>query len=399
MTIFRSRAIGLLVAAVGVAAIPAVVAAQAAVPETHTVRPGDTLWGLAREYFGDPLLWPEIYRQNTLVVEDPHWIYPGEVLRLSGGGAVAAVPAERAPQPEAQPSPAPEAAAPAARPEAEQQPEQVPQEEERPYLAEAPQTEVSDTAPLFPSAVAHPDWSSLRQHFFDAYRPLTRSMFYSVGWLTEYQALPLGQLVAFVTPMEIGAIEDRRSALLFAKVTVKPPAGATYQTGDTLLLLNIGREVESYGYIVHPLGLVRVTDGNLKPASAEIIAIYAAIRPGQNTLPVEKFPEFGSARAVPISDGVEAKIVAIRDHHDLVTPTDVIFIDRGRKEGVGLGDLFEARRQPNVAGAGADAVPEVLAVFQVLRVGEHTASLKAKQLSTPAIAVGTMVRQIAKLPS
>lgn len=46
------------------------------------VRPGDTLWGLAREYLKDPAQWGEILKHNRLPTSDPTVALPGMTLRV-----------------------------------------------------------------------------------------------------------------------------------------------------------------------------------------------------------------------------------------------------------------------------------------------------------------------------
>lgn len=59
------------------------------VPPTHTVRKGDTLWDICDSYFANPWQWPRVWSYNPEIL-NPHWIYPGEVVRLKkdGGGAL-----------------------------------------------------------------------------------------------------------------------------------------------------------------------------------------------------------------------------------------------------------------------------------------------------------------------
>ncbi len=75
-------------------ALPAAASATAAVgqagsgpvlnprhPDQHVVVRGDTLWDISAMFLRDPWYWPEIWQINQQV-ENPHLIYPGDLLSL-----------------------------------------------------------------------------------------------------------------------------------------------------------------------------------------------------------------------------------------------------------------------------------------------------------------------------
>jgi hypothetical protein len=54
------------------------------IPPIHVVRHRDTLWDLSDTYYGNPWQWPRIWSMNPQVT-NPHWIYPGDQLRMQAG--------------------------------------------------------------------------------------------------------------------------------------------------------------------------------------------------------------------------------------------------------------------------------------------------------------------------
>jgi hypothetical protein len=60
------------------------------VPEFHVVKKGDTLWSVCDGYFHDPWRWPRLWAQNPLIT-NPHWIFPGDVIRMHEAGAPAPI--------------------------------------------------------------------------------------------------------------------------------------------------------------------------------------------------------------------------------------------------------------------------------------------------------------------
>jgi hypothetical protein len=116
-------------------------------------------------------------------------------------------------------------------------------------------------------------------------------------------------------------------------------------------------------------------------------------------LPLERFSAGAGQRAVPVSDGVRGTLIGGLGRQELKEPQMVVFINKGREDGVAPGDLFEVRRRPQRLPDGTIRVNELMATLQIVHVRDRTATAIVLNVISPDIPPGTDVLQVAKLPS
>jgi hypothetical protein len=85
----KQMGIGLATAALWVAPAMAQDSTQsgdtiAGLPDYYVVQPGDTLWEIAQKFLGDAYYWPRLWSVNEQIT-NPHWIYPGNYIYFRMG--------------------------------------------------------------------------------------------------------------------------------------------------------------------------------------------------------------------------------------------------------------------------------------------------------------------------
>jgi hypothetical protein len=383
----------------------AAAAFQGQVPASHTVSRGETLWSISQMYFNDPLLWPEIYRLNTAVIEDPHWIYPGEVLNLSemvtiaqGGDTVVA-------RPDTTP-----AAADTVRADTAMIPldtgaaplDTIPSDTTTFVVEPPPPTNVAETREtIFDRRRTNQQvvQEVLRAYTHQPYRPLRAGEFYAAGFLSEEERLPWGRVLGATATPAIHRLTDRTSATTFEEIAVRPPRNASFHVGDSLLVARIDRGLEfgRWGDVVVPTGIARITSIEDQQVLAQVVAQFDRIHEGQLAMALEPFRNPGEVRPTPVEKGMTGRLLAPRDPHPIAGAQQYYFIDKGRRDGVSLGDVFEVF-QPAQGYAGA-ASEEVRAVMMIVHTREKSATGLLIQIANPAIERGMPVRLIKKMPS
>lgn len=228
------------------------------------------------------------------------------------------------------------------------------------------------------------------------YRALRAGEVRSAAFLTEMRTMPFGRVLGPVSPPTVPARQSPEMAMLGVMIGVRPPAGATYQRGDTVLLAVVMPGPKGWGHRVLPTGLARIGSSNPRQTEAEVIALYGPIREGQVTLAINPMPNVGDARPVK-ADGPTGSYLFGREQGELHQLGSELFVDLGRSTGVRIGDFIEFRRRSGLRANQADMIDEGLAVGQIVNVGEKSSTVRLFRIQDPGIAAGSPVLRVATL--
>jgi hypothetical protein len=298
----------------------------------HKVVKGDTLWDITETELADPFRWPEVWKVNPWI-KNPHWIYPKQIIKIP----LYLLKKEKLAEETAKSA--------ATSPE--------PAQEE--LAAPEPVVEVTKEVVRI---VKHP--------------------------LVNKSVLMAGGYIADTIP-GVGRMSDSASGeFVFGNgdmvyVALDHPA----RIGDKFYVIKASDRIkhpvtgEKLGYVISISGIaeiVKIKDGE---TMVKITKCFGEINKGEHLVPyydIETPLTTGNFR----SPDIKGTIVATGNDMKMQTALDIIYIDKGCKDGIEAGDMFRTIM------VDTHAIPNGL--IQVMNCRDHTATAIIKYSSAPVSA-------------
>lgn len=342
---------------------------QGDAPRTHVVKKGDTLWDLARQYFGDPFLWPEIYRLNTDQIEDPHWIYPGEALRLPDPGALKA-------QQTAQ-------NAGSGNPPSEQRPP-------TPHRM----------------TVFNPDADASARRGRESYNLREAAAAVRLG---EYFASPFvwsaggpadGGVLEKATEMPaINITESDRPMQFLEPMFVNLPKSAPGQIGEQFLVYRLDSLIEGQGQVLVPTGVIKlVSTATNGRARAQLVKKFEDVFEGQPVTALDTPRVQQGVRPVRVEFGLATRVRWLNYNPVLPQTGSYLILAAGAKDGLAPGDQVTLLRSRGADSRGVSLPDEEVAIAQVTHVTQWGAGAIIIRTMQAGVTQGMKALVTAKMP-
>jgi len=327
MKLFRCLAVATLISCTVVGG--AAFAATKSEPTVYIVKKGDTLWGLSDRFMKDPFYWPDLWARNPAKILNPHFIYPGQKLRIYPDR----IEVESVNEPAVEKTAALPKAAVAAAIEPPVEPEQV--VEERSFTVNGGE-----------------------------------------GFIAGAEFRPVGFVIAGQHNRQIFAVDD----VIYTDIGIERNG----RVGDRFTAFKkhsaISHPVTNQilGYKIVPLGVVELTEMAKKSSKALITDTYLEIEPGAALLPYKSTKKEIVLKASEID--LSGYIVETRSGIQAIAAGDIAYIDLGVRQGVTAGNVLYVVREPKVeisyfSRSQYDLPVDVIGAVVVVEAAENTSTV------------------------
>jgi hypothetical protein len=307
---------------------PSMVGAQT---RTHLVVRGDTLWDICEKYYGDPDLWPKLWEMNPFVT-NPHLLSPGDVITLFQG-----VPFKKS----------------------------LEQKYQRLAGLEGKKTSGKGDEDL--AAKKDQDLSEQKDKKAGEESDVPLALLNGIdvasfinvktlGYLSRRKVRPLGRVFSSDGEKEMLYEGDTAFVLFDDDVEINPGDEFTIAKSTRLIPLpNMGRR---RGYAVSFVGQIIIEKpGSINQKTGQldtkkqifqtiITESFRTVHVGDLVIPFE--PVSSCIEPTPVEEQFTDTVHAAKDDLKILGETSVVYFDRGTKQGVRKGNLFELVRTKRV---------------------------------------------------
>jgi nucleoid-associated protein YgaU len=332
-------------------------------PEEYVIQKGDTLWDLSQKFLSNPWYWPKIWSNNPYI-ENPHWIYPGNKLRIVPGEGGQQAPAQV--QTPADQKPGVDTASASAAPEEQQQQaaaEPAPQSPDLEVVSKKSLESNSNTVSVSGKL---------------AFTPPPVVMVRASGLVSPDELADSGSIAA--------SFEEREMLSTYDTAYVKFRGEAPVKVGDKLILFRPD------GVIEHPIthhkladktktvGIVKVLTIKGDVVTVQIERVFEEIQRGDRARPWSAQDK----RVAPRPNTAEVSGVIVSAVNPGLTTygeANEVFIDKGAADGVQDGNTFAVVRRGD-------------GLSNAMVVGSYTAGEQGEQsakVKTPDENVGLLL--------
>jgi hypothetical protein len=249
----------------------------------YTVQKGDTLWDLSDRFFDSSWLWPDLWSENRQI-SNPHWIYPGERIRIF---------------------------------------------------------HQKGTEPLVGKTVSRPralEKEPQKELLYYYYSPIDK-----IGFIRKDPLAPSGVIFKVKDDKEMISAGDL--VFIRAKGNITLTTGSKYSVYRTSSPI-IDRKTEVLiGTQYYLTGIVEITKVEPRFALARVIQSYRTMEVGNLLMPYKRrSPKIELTQS---KKGLKGQLILSEEHANIIGDNDIAFIDKGSKDDVKLGQQYSIYYQEN----------------------------------------------------